>query len=72
MTCFHCGWENPPENRHCGNCGAVLPGYNNSQQPYSANQPYSVNQPYPFTGPRFILGPFLPIIDGSPLRCALS
>ncbi len=50
MTCFHCGWENPPENRHCGNCGAVLPGYNNSQQPYSANQPYSVNQPYPVYG----------------------
>ena len=26
MRCPHCGWENPPENHHCGIIGNILQG----------------------------------------------
>ena len=25
MRCTKCGYENPPDSRHCGKCGAMLP-----------------------------------------------
>ena len=67
MRCPNCGWENPPENNHCGSCGAGLPVSGPYyQQSYSAGRPYASCTP-PYSSP---VSP-LPVSPVSPShRCA--
>ncbi len=60
MRCPHCGWENPPENHHCGSCGASLPVNGFYQQPYSSGQPCASYSAYPFPASPVPISPVSP------------